>query len=521
MDPADNGSGSRYSRRQILAGGLGLAGAGLLAGCSSPSSPALPTATTAPAGSDLGAVEHVVFLMQENRSFDHYFGTYRGVRGFDDRSDGALGRFSQQWPDGAGGATRLLPFNLASATAQICAGNNSIPIHDWAPQHQSWDDGTNARFVAVHAEPYNDGPAEAPIVMGYFTRQQLPFYYSLADAFTICDNYHCSVLGPTMPNRLYAWSAFIDPAGTHGGPVLETPGFNTSGDAVSSVSWDTMPEVLLDRGISWKVYQPPGSSVGETIGYSLAGGFNALLYFKQYLAKPSSSLYKQAFLPSWPAEFTSDVRAGTLPQVSWLLPELALSEHPNGSPRGGEHYVSQVLSILMSNPQVWSKTVVFLTYDENGGFFDHVVPPTAPPGTAGEQVGNSVPLVRGGEGVAGPIGLGFRVPALVISPWSRGGWVDSGTYDHTSQLRFLEARFGVEIPNLTDWRRQTVGDMTSALGLGSATNGTPQLAPAPTETDPVCPSVSDAAAFLSAAEPVRVPAQQAMPSQEPGTARRR
>jgi phospholipase C len=524
--PASRTGETKYSRRQILAGGVGLAGAGLLAGCTS--APRATTTTTtstsstiAPAGSDLGAVEHVVFLMQENRSFDHYFGTYRGVRGFDDRSDGALARFSQQWPDGQNAATHLLPFNLASATAQICAGNSAVPIHDWAPQHASWDNGTNERFVAVHAEELNDGPAQAPIVMGYFTRSQLAFYYSLADTFTICDNYHCSVLGPTMPNRLYGWSAFIDPSGAHGGPVLETPGFSTAADAVASVSWDTMPEALLDQGVSWKVYQPPSTSVGPNINLALALGFNSLLYFKQYLAKPGSNLYNQAFLPSWPAEFTDDVRNGTLPQVSWLLPEIAFSEHPNGSPRAGEHYVSQVLSTLMSNPDVWSKTVVFLTYDENGGFFDHVVPPTPPPGTVGEEIASSVPAVRGGGGVAGPIGLGFRVPALVISPWSRGGWVDSGTFDHTSQLRFLETRFGVEVPNLTPWRRQAVGDLTSALGLASATDGTPRLAAAPPETDTFCPSATDVLPFLSPPEPIRVPDPQSMPTQEPGTARRR
>jgi phospholipase C len=308
------------SRRNVLAGGLGLAGAGLLgAACgSSPRSSTAATTSVPPAGSDLGAVEHVVFLMQENRSFDHYYGTYPGVRGFDDRTDDALARFTQPWPNGKDGATTLLPFNLASATAQICAGNSDVPIHDWAPQHQSWDGGTNERFVAVHAEPGYDGPTQAPIVMGYFTRQQLGYYYALADAYTICDAYHCSVIGPTMPNRLYGWSAFLDPNGTHGGPVLETPGITEAATAVASVSWDTMPEVLLDHGVSWKVYQPPGSSVGSGQGIALAAGFNALLYFKQYLANQNSALYQQAFLPSWPNDFASDVKAGTLPKVSWV-----------------------------------------------------------------------------------------------------------------------------------------------------------------------------------------------------------
>jgi len=510
------------SRRELLAGGLGLAGAGLLgAACGTSSGSSVATTPVPPAGSDLGAVEHVVFLMQENRSFDHYFGTYPGVRGFDDRSDDAMARFTQAWPGGQDGATSLLPFNLASATAQICSGNSAIPIHNWAPQHQSWDGGTNERFVAVHVEPANDGPAEGPIVMGYFTRRQLAYYYALADAFTICDAYHCSVIGPTMPNRLYAWSAFLDPEGTHGGPVLETPGLSTSATAVGSVRWDTMPEALLDHGVSWKVYQPPGTSVGTGQGIALSTGFNALLYFTQYLADPGSALYKQAFLPSWPDELVADVKGGTLPQVSWILPPLAYSEHPNGSPAAGEWFTSQVLATLTSNPEQWAKTVVFLVYDENGGFFDHVVPPTPPRGTPGEEV-TSARAAREGGGVAGPIGLGFRVPMVVISPWSRGGWVSSETFDHTSMLRFLETRFGVPVPNLTAWRRSAVGDLTSTLGFGQANDKVPTLPPtSATDLATGCPTPTNLGPFLDPPEPITVPVHQQMPTQERGTARRR
>ena len=512
------------SRRQLLAGGLGVAGAGLLTACSNSGSSPSQGSTVAPAGSDLGAVEHVVFLMQENRSFDHYFGTYRGVRGFEDRSPEALRAYHQPWPGGTGGATTLLPFNLTSATSQLCAGNADVPIHDWAPQHQSWDNGNNARFVAVHAESANDGPAQAPLVMGYYTRQQLPFYYALADAYTICDHYHCSVIGPTMPNRLYSLSAFLDPGGAHGGPVLQTPGFAQSQAAVASVSWDTMPEALSDHGVSWKVYQVPGTSVGSAMGSNLADGFNALLYFKQYLADPSSDLYRRAFLPSWPDDFASDVRSGSLPQVSWILPPLAYSEHPNSSPASGQWFTNQVLATLTANPEVWSKTVLFLMYDENGGFFDHVVPPTPPPGTPGEEVGISGAQTAGGGGVVGPIGLGFRVPMIVISPWSRGGWVDSTVYDHTSQLLFLEERFGVKVPNLTAWRRKTVGNLTESLGFGHAQRAVPGL-PATSVADlgSACPTLTNIVPFLEPPEPVNVPdpGHQQLPTQEPGTARRR
>jgi phospholipase C len=276
--------------------------------------------------------------------------------------------------------------------------------------------------------------------------------------------------------------------------------------------------VIAAGSLPTLVIVPAGTSVAA-LGLALATSFNALLYFKQYLAKPSSRLYKQAFLPTWPNDFAADVAAGTLPQVSWLLPSIIESEHPNGSPIAGEHYVSQVLATLFSNPDVWSNTVVFLTYDENGGFFDHVVPPTPPPGTQGEEVAASVAPSRGGGGVGGPIGLGFRVPALMISPWSRGGYVDSTTFDHTSMLRFLETRFGVAVPNLTDWRRSVVGDLTSTLGMSSADTSPPSLAPAGPETSPGCPS--DLVQFIGPPETIRVPGQQRIPTQEAGVGRRR
>ncbi len=510
------------TRRQVLAGGLGAVGAALLAACSSPA--AHRALATAPAGSDLGAIEHLVFLMQENRSFDHYFGAYRGVRGFDDRTGDALATFHQAWP-GAGHDDVLLPFPLASATAQLCAGNADVPTHDWAPQHQSWAGGTNRAFVAVHAEERYDGPAQAPLVMGYYDRQQLPYTYALADAFTVCDQYFCSVLGPTMPNRMYWLSGTLDPDGRHGGPILETPGLagpGSAADAVGSCSWTTMPEVLQDHGISWKVYQPPGTATGAARAIALATAFNNLLYFRQYVDRPTTELATRAFTPTYPADFAADVAAGTLPAVSWVLPPLAYSEHPNSSPAAGQWFVSQLLDTLWSNPAVWARTVVVVSYDENGGFFDHVVPPTPPPGTAGETVTVN-PLPADAGGVGGVVGLGFRVPCLVISPWSRGGWVDSTVYDHTSQLRLIEERFGVPVPNLSAWRRRTTGDLTTALGMASATVSRPSLPATSLDLPPGCPTDTPAGLldFLRPPEPVTVPADQHLPTQEPGVARRR
>jgi phospholipase C len=500
------------SRRTLLAGGAGLLGAGVLTACGSSSK----SPSTQPAGGDLGAVEHVVFLMQENRSFDHYFGTYPGVRGFDDRPKSGLGNFAQDWP--AGASKTLLPYNLASATAQLCSGNESVPIHDWRPQHESWAGGTNDAFVKTHA--LFDGEANAPLVMGYFTRKQLDFYYALAGRYTILDHYFCSVIGPTMPNRIVSMSGMLDPTGAHGGPVLETPGINNSKDAVASVQWDTLPEVLEDKGISWKIYQQPGTSVGKHIDLSLADGFNVMLYFKQYVNKPKSQLYKRAFLPSWPSEFEHDVKHGTLPAVSWLMPPLAYSEHPNGSPVGGQYFVSRVISALQANEKLWASTVVVLCYDENGGFFDHVAPPTAPPGTPGEYVTKS-PLPSDAHGMAGPIGLGFRVPAMVISPWSAGGYVDSTVFDHHSAALLLEERFGIVAPNMTEWRRKTVGNLTSTLGFSQPNPAIPLLPPTSDKLQAGCPTLKNPVPFVTTPEPINVPAQQSMPSQEPGQARRR
>jgi phospholipase C len=502
------------SRRTLLGGA---AAAGVLA--SLPLS--LRTALAAPARpGKLEDIQHVVVFMQENRSFDHYFGTYPGVKGFNNHQGGNLGPFAQPWP--AGGptahASQLLPYRLDAATAQAqCAGTGEIPIHSWVPQHQSWNGG-QPNFVAVHTRPENDGPAQGPLVMSYLTRSNLPFYYALAGAFTICDSYYCSVIGPTMPNRMYALSGTIDPTGAEGGPVLETPGFSNSLQAVGSVSWPTMPEQLSAHNVSWKVYQPPGTAVPVS-ALSLAAGFNNLLYFKQYL-QPGSDLYNRAFLPSWPDEFVADVRQGTLPQVSWVLPPVVDSEHPRGALSLGESFVSQVLATLVSNTDVWSKTVLFVTYDENGGFFDHVAPPTPPPGTAGEFLTVS-PLPATAGGVSGPIGLGFRVPMTVVSPFSRGGYVNSDTFDHTSLLRFLETRFGVSVPNLSAWRRNTVGDLTSTLGFSNPNTSAPQLPAAPASPPPACPDADNPASLLAAAPPLAIPTNQQMPTQEPGTARRR
>jgi phospholipase C len=467
----------------------------------------------------LGDIQHVVILIQENRSFDHYFGSYRGVTGFADPgaltlTDGSgLTVFAQPGYPGGYDGDHLYPFHLDSYNNGECTNDIN---HSWGPQHTYWDSGAMDGFVRGHLAV--DGPANGPLTMGYYTRNDLRFYYALADAFTICDHYFCSVIGPTDPNRLYTVSAWLDPAGTQGGPILSTS--STRVERFGTLSWTTMPEQLQARGISWKVYGDPDANYGD----------NVLPYFKQYQSDPV--LAANALTPTYPGTFQADVTAGTLPAVSWVLAPLISSEHPPAPEEYGEVVAANVLNTLVSNPSVWSKTALFITYDENGGFFDHVPPPTPPAGTPGEYLTVS-PLPADADGVAGPIGLGFRVPLLVVSPFARGGLVCKDMFDHTSLLRFLETRFGAEVPNLTAWRRASTGDLTTAFNFVKVDPSVPSL-PQPSATDSrvtmsSCATsapldlATDSTNFLKDLEqtvvtPYPVTVNSAPPPQEPGSA---
>ncbi len=444
-------------------------------------------ASTPAAGSDLGAVEHVVFLMHENRSFDHYFGALGGVNGFDAPSSS----FAQAWPGGANSTLR--PFHLDTSNSNAeCTYDLS---HAWQAEHACWNGGAMDSFVSTHVSNTYEGQDYGTLTMGYYDSNDIPFYYELVKNFTVCDNYFCSVLGPTHPNRLMQMSGTLDPAGTHGGPVLVT---NSDEALEFTCSWTTMPEVLQAHNVSWKVYNPHGPQYRPRAGNSMLLCKNPLMYFQQYQRARNKHLHRNAFnyygpnVPSGfvggdnfstagPNDFARDVMKNRLPAVSWVVPPDGFDEHPPAPPALGEWYTAQVLATLMSNPTVWSKTVLFIMYDENDGFFDHVPPPTPPPGTPGEYLTKS-PLPHDAFGVQGPIGFGVRVPMMVVSPFSRGGWVNSDVSDHTSQLKFISERWlgGARPPNMSTWRYNTTGDLTGCL---------PTLA-TPNVTKPVLPATS-------------------------------
>ena len=443
--------------------------------------PGLTRAATAGAPSKLTDIDHFIILMKENRSFDHYFGTLRGVRGFDDpsarRPDGGsvFRQADAAHPDG-----HVLPFRLD--TLHTSGQRMHDLSHAWSAQHESWNGGAMDQWIPAHRA--SDG-TRGPLTMGYMTREDIPYYHALADAFTLCDGYHCSVLGPTHPNRYFLMTGTNDPNGRAGGPALNNAG--------KVYAWETYPERLEAAKISWRVYRDDDDY-----------GCNVLENFVQYQTAPEGSPLYDGAMKSRPLyELLSDLRTGNIPQVSWIVPPGSVSEHPDYLPAAGEDHTAQILAALWSNPKLWARTAVILNYDENDGGFDHVAPPTPPPGTPDE-------FVRGL-----PVGLGFRVPCTVISPFSRGGWACGDSFDHSSVLRLLEARFGVEAANISAWRRQTSGDLTAAFGFGE-----------PARYDiPRLPETATQLALMEARvlslPPPKAPDVQSMPRQEPGARPRR
>jgi len=440
-------------------------------------------------------VEHVVILMQENRSFDHYFGALNGVRGFADRfpipvpdAAGRTGKtvWTQANVGPRGGPPLISPFPLNSAQTFAHMRVEGTP-HSWPDAQGAWDQGRMDRW------PQSKG-AHA---MGYYRREDIPFQYALADAFTICDAYHCALQTGTNTNRLFLWSGTNDPAGKLGGPSISNShdDFVAKGGAAEGYRWSTYGERLLAAGISWRVYQ----DMDDNFTDNPLAGFQS---FRDSHAKAPGSDPRLADLGLSTRKLDGlreDVLNGTLPQVSYLVAPAADSEHPSpSSPAQGADYTARVLDALTANPKVWARTVLLLMFDENDGFFDHV-PPPAPPSQAlsGVALGGSTVdttgeyhLVRNPteakderDALMGrPYGLGPRVPMYVISPWSRGGWVSSQVFDHTSVIRFLEKRFGVMEPNISPWRRAVCGDLTTAFDF-RAPNARPFVADLPKTLD--------------------------------------
>ena len=529
-------------------------------------------------GSTFYDAEHIVFLMQENRSFDHAFGTLQGVRGYNDPRAITLANNNKIWLQTNKKGETYAPFPLDIKNSKI-TWMGSLP-HSWTDQVDARNGGKMDRWLEVK-EPGEEYEG-MPITMGYYTRADIPFYYALADAFTICDYNFCSVLTGTTPNRLYFWSGTVREKME---ASSEAKVWNQDADyGQGEVHWKTYPERLEENGISWKVYQNEIYSdvgLGNKQPWLDNFGDNPLEYFPHYyvrmlpeyianlpekirlmdveiadlesklasctptakddklrfektitagkkrrdaLKEEQKTFTKENFDKLTPFQknihtkaftinrkdpdyheltkltyhdgntdreidipkgdvlyqFREDVNNGTLPTVSWLAAPENFSDHP-GAPWFGAWYMSEVIDILTKNPEVWKKTIFVLTYDENDGCFDHVPPFGAPDpykpetGKVSAGIDATVEFVRKNEQSSqrwnreSNIGLGFRVPMVIASPWTRGGFVNSEVFDHTSSLQFLEnfleKKTGKKIKeeNITAWRRTVCGDLTSVF----------------------------------------------------------
>ena len=551
--------------RQTAAFACGAEGCGALLGSIERASAIDP-----PEGSSFLDAEHVVILMQENRSFDHAFGSLRGVRGFNDPRAVTLPDQKPVWLQTNAAGETYAPFWLDfKGTKATWLG--SLP-HSWTDQTDARNHGNHDGWLDNKRSSHKEC-AGMPLTMGYYDRDDLPFYYAFADAFTICDQHFCSTLTGTTPNRLHLWTGTIREKQDAAAAANVR---NSDVDFGSTVSWKTFPERLEAAGISWRIYQNELSVAsgleGEEDAWLANFGDNPLEWFDQYhvgfrkthveyvermaatlpkeietlraegghakqlaakekllkyvlsekdqwtpqalreLSERERNLHAKAFTtnqddPDYRRlatlsyrdagveremetpkgdplyQFRKDVDNGALPAVSWLVPSERFSDHPS-SPWYGAWYIAETLNILTRNPEVWSKTIFILTYDENDGYFDHV-PPFVAPEPGNPESGKTSPGIDTGveylrleqdlkrhpakEARGGPVGLGYRVPLIIASPWSRGGYVCSQVFDHTSVLQLLEVvltkRSGKEIreANISAWRRTVCGDLASAF----------------------------------------------------------
>ncbi|HZZ71055.1 MAG TPA: phospholipase C, phosphocholine-specific [Pirellulales bacterium] len=592
-------SDAKFQRRSLLKGAAWAAGGlALQAGLAEPIRRA--AAIEPDRGSTFLDAEHIVFLMQENRSFDHCFGTLRGVRGFNDPRAIDLPGGRPVWLQANSTGEVFVPFRLDLSRTNT-TWLDGLP-HNWPDQVDARHDGKHDRWLHVKIPVGSKQLAHFPLTLGYHTRADIPFYYELADAFTICDQHFCSSLTGTTPNRLHFWTGTIR-AEQQADALPHV--YNSDTDHIGRLTWTTFPERLSAHGISWRVYQNeltvPSGMTDEEAAWLGNFGDNPLEYFRQYEARfaPCHVAYLQRFADSLrqaipqleaavakeattaaaaqlakaraalrqverdletfhsdrfaqrtalereiherafttnraaadyrgltppeagPArgrmdripkgdlfhQFRADAQAGKLPAVSWLVAPSHFSDHPS-SAWFGAWYVSEALDILTQNPALWKRTIFVLNYDENDGFFDHCPPFVAPapgqPASGGCSAGVDSTLEFTERDRRSPIGLGYRVPLIVASPWSRGGWVNSQVFDLTSPIRFLEQFFlrkkkiVVRESNLSSWRRTVVGDLTSVFRPGDE-------APAP------LPKSVDRAAWMRS-----IRAARQMPLPDPG-----
>jgi phospholipase C len=480
-------------------------------------------AINADLGSTFYDAEHIVFLMQENRSFDHMFGSLKGVRGFNDPRVKTLPNSNKAWLQNDEKGFTYAPFHIDINRTKI-TWQGGLP-HSWSDQVAARNKGKYDKWV----------PIKSLMTLGHYKRTDIPFYYAMADAFTICDHHFCSSLTGTTPNRLFFWTGTIRPE-QHANSVPVVNNSQAESHDNVFVDWQTFPALLEDNEVSWKVYQNelwtsalPEGEIDDWLGNY---GDNPLEYVKQHQVKLSAYFRKNGDQTSHPAltaeevlakynrlssreknlidkafvtniedpdylklspftftdeqgkkealnvptsdifkQFRNDVDNGKLPTVSWLVAPQRFSDHTS-SPLYGAWYVSEAIDILTKNPEVWKKTIFILTYDENDGYFDHL-PPFVPPKPDDVSTG------KVSDGITAwvdyeyrkdsPIGLGYRVPMLVASPWSKGGFVNSQVFDHTSSLMFLEhflsKKMGKQIKsnNISAWRRAVCGDLTSVF----------------------------------------------------------
>ncbi|MFD0036536.1 phosphocholine-specific phospholipase C [Streptomyces anulatus] len=510
------------SRRRLFALGGGALGAAAAGSFLPPSLQAAIAAQPAHAGSGgggLGSIKHVVILMQENRSFDHYFGTLRGVRGFGDRNAIELPTGGTVFEQPAAAGSTVLPFPVRGAAEEQKKDLQYIGAldHSWNGGAKAWGGGWMNGWIS----------AKTAATMAYYDRRDIPLHYELADTFTVCDAYHSSIHTSTSPNRNHLWSGKtgFEPNGKR---AVGNDAYNEG--THPGYDWSTYAERLEKAGRSWRTYTEWENFTDNQIEFYAT--FKAIA--RKALARTGGHTYMEAFyakvrgasetertrllglleegvatldrrerslferglrrVPTGTLadEFAKDVAAGTLPAVSYLVPSAIDSEHPStSSPVHSATIVYKILDALGKHPDVWRHTAVLINYDENDGFFDHVPPPVAPPEVADEQW----------EGR--PTGLGIRVPLLVVSPWTVGGYVCSEVFDHTSVIRFLERWTGVKEPNISDWRRRVTGDLTSAFDFTRA-----RRQPAVEQPGAIPP-------FGGRWQP-KPPAVQQLPAQEPG-----